>query len=277
MTSSVAGITESRPKGKKGTPALLCRPNAPGSYPCVMILHERYGLVPHTEDLARKIAAQGFVVIAPDLFYDYNDIPALRAGEAFMWPSDALVLERCEDLFPLYAGVEGADPDRFGMLGVCQTGRYPLVWGAAHPMKAAVTLYGAAYDTDWERTELHPDGLDGLMDKMAALKTHATTLAIFGENDFLISVPNVQRFRNALEDRNLSYQITLYPNVPHGWLNDTMPGRYRPDAAKEAWDEIIAFLKARLAPGANGHTEVSWSFRSRKSIDYDFTKSVREA
>jgi carboxymethylenebutenolidase len=93
----------------------------------------------------------------------------------------------------------------------------------------------------------------------------------------LISIPNVQRFRNALEERNLSYQITIYPNVPHGWLNDTMPGRYRPDQAQAAWDEIIAFFTAQLAAGANGQTEVRWSFRSVKSVDYDFTKAVRLA
>ena len=56
-----------------------------------------------------------------------------------------------------------------------------------------------------------------------------------------------------------------------------MPGRYGPEPAKAAWDEIIAFFKAKLAPGANGHTEVTWSFHSIKSVDYDFTKAVREA
>jgi carboxymethylenebutenolidase len=270
-------IEESRPKTKGGMPVLLCRPAAAATYPCVMILHERYGLVQHTEDLARKLAANGFVVIAPDLFHDFPDIPALRAGETFAHPSDAQVLAACEDAFPLYATVKGADSERFGMIGVCQTGRYPLVWGANRPMKAAVTLYGAAYDSDWEHTDLHPDGLDGLIEKMGAAPQRPTILAIFGEGDFLISVPNVQRLRNALEERNLSYQITIYPKVPHGWLNDTMPGRYRPEPAKAAWDEIIAFFKAQLAAGANGHTEVTWSFHSVKSVDYDFTKAVREA
>ena len=144
-------------------------------------------------------------------------------------------------------------------------------------MKAAVPLDGAAYDSDWEHTDLHPDGLDGLIDKMAATQTGASVLAIFGEGDFLISVPNVQRFRNALEERNLSYQITIYPSVPHGWLNDTMPGRYRPAEAKAAWDEIVTFLSEKLAVGANGHKEITWSFQSVKSIDYDFTKNKREA
>ena len=241
-----------------------------------MILHERYGLVPHTEDLARRLAADGFVVVAPDLFYDFPDIAALRNAEAFSRPSDAQVLAACEEMFGLFSTVEGADPARFGMIGVCQTGRYPLLWAGTHPMQAAVVLYGAGYASDWEPTDLQPTTMDGLIDGVAARK-EASVLAIFGENDFLISIPNILRFRHDLEERNVPYQMTIYPSVPHGWLNDTMPGRYRPEPATAAWDEIRAFLHAKLARGANGHTEVSWSFRAVKSADYDFTKNVREA
>jgi carboxymethylenebutenolidase len=276
MTSGVSGVNESRPAGKAGTPALLCWPERAGNHPCVMILHERYGLVPHTEDLARKLAAEGFVVLAPDLYHDHPDVAALNAGDIMFYPSDADVQSRCEDVFPLFSGVTGADPSRFAMIGVCQTGRYPLVWGAAKPMKAAVTLYGAAYTSDWERTDLHPDGLDGLLDKMAD-KPGLATLGIFGEGDFIISVDDVLKFRNALEKRNLSYQITVYKSVPHGWLNDTMPGRYRPAEAKAAWDEIVTFLRAKLAVDANGHEEITWVFNSVKSVNYDFTKNRREA
>jgi carboxymethylenebutenolidase len=102
-------------------------------------------------------------------------------------------------------------------------------------------------------------------------------LGVFGENDFLISVPNIQRFRNELEKRDMSYQITVYPSVPHGWLNDTMPGRYREEAARAAWNEIVAYLAARLAPDVPERAQVNWTFRCAKSVDYDFTKAVREA
>src|SRR5271155_2019558 len=108
------GVTESRPVGQAGTPALMCWPERSGSYPCVTILHERYGLVPHTENLARKLAAEGFVVIAPDLFYDYPDQAALHGGEVGVRPTDAAVQACCEDVFPLFSQVKGADPARFG-------------------------------------------------------------------------------------------------------------------------------------------------------------------
>lgn len=273
MTATVPGIDESRVTGAKGTPALLCWPQRAGAYATVMILHERYGLVPHTEDLARKIAAEGFVVLAPDLFWDYPDQVALHKGDVGVKPTDDQVQASCEDVFPHFSSVKGADPERFGMIGVCQTGRYPLVWGAHKRIAAAVTLYGAAQASDWEYTSQHPDGIDKLLDKMVQTKSN-NVLGIFGEGDHVISIDDVLRFRNALEQRNLSYQISIYPSVPHGWLNDTMPGRYRPAEAKRAWDETIAFFKEKLAPGANGD-EIVWTFRSVKSPSYDFTKNVR--
>jgi carboxymethylenebutenolidase len=273
MTAVVEGVSESRVTGKNGTPALLCWPQKPGTYATVMILHERYGLVPHTEDLARKIASEGFVVLAPDLFFDFPDQVALHKGDIGVKPTDDEVLAACEDVFPRFKDVTGADTGRFGMIGVCQTGRYPLVWGASHQIKAAVTLYGAAQEPDWEYTDRHPDGIDKLLDKFVKQKSQ-NILGIFGEGDHVISIDDVRRFRDAIEERNLSYQITIMPRVPHGWLNDTMPGRYRPAEAKAAWDETIAFFKEKLAPDADSD-EIVWNFRSSKSPSYDFTKNVR--
>ena len=82
------------------------------------------------------------------------------------------------------------------------------------------------------------------------------------------------RLRAALEHGNLSYQLTIYADAPHGWLNDTMPGRYRPEIAKQTWSEVVAFLKRTLS-GAPPPDTIDWSFTARKHLDYDFTKNVR--
>lgn len=262
-------IIETRPTGARGTPVQMCRPNRPGRFPCVILLHERYGLVEHTEDLARKMSEAGFVVCAPDLFYAYPDQAALHAGSVAMKPSDPEVLALLEDAFTLFAGVPEADASRLGMMGVCQTGRYPFVWAKHHPLQACVSLYGAAQKGDWEVNERFPWGMAGLI---SAVETNV--LGIFGENDHIISIDDVRRFRDALEAANLSYQITVYAGAPHGWLNDTMPGRYRPELAKQAWDEVIAFLTATLATERDPSL-VEWRFNARKHADYDFKKNVR--
>jgi carboxymethylenebutenolidase len=262
-------VTETRPTAPGGTPALLCRPDAPGTFPCVILLHERYGLVQHTEDLARKMSADGFVVCAPDLFFTHPDQAALHAGTVSVKPADSEVLALLEDAFALFADVPSADPSRLGMMGVCQTGRYPFVWAKHHPLTACIALYGAAQDRDWEVTERQPWGMSGLID---AIDTNV--LGIFGEKDHIISFDDVVKLRTALEKADLSYQITIYAGAPHGWLNDTMPGRYRPDAAKATWDEVIAFLTATLVTGRDS-AAIDWKFTANKSKDYDFTKNVR--
>ena len=64
-----------------GMPAFLARPAAPGRYPVVVLIHERYGLVPHTRDLAKKCASDGFFVVAANYFFKHPDQKALNAGD----------------------------------------------------------------------------------------------------------------------------------------------------------------------------------------------------
>lgn len=269
MQTSAVKVTTQRLKGAKGTPAYLCAPEAGGPYPCIVILHERYGLVKHTEDLAEKLAESGYVVIAPDLFHDYPDQDALHRGDVGVTPSDSDVVERIDDMIPLLKGAKVADATRLGLIGVCQTGRYAVVYGAQRPLQAAVTIYGAAQARDWPANEKQPVDLDTLISKVKA-----PVLGIFGEKDHVISIPDVLRLRTSLENHDKSYQITLYADVPHGWLNDTMPGRYRPEAAKRTWAEVLAFFDRVLAKGYDGSL-IEWTFGSVKHADYDFTKNVR--
>jgi carboxymethylenebutenolidase len=262
-------VASERQHGANGIPVLLTQPSRPGPFPSVIILHERYGLVQHTEDLAHRLAAEGFVVAAPDLFFNHPDQERLHRGEVTAKPSDAEVLANLEAVVPLFAAHPEADESRLGIIGVCQTGRYPFVYGAAHPLQACVALYGAAQDRDWVVNDAQPHGLEGLIANM-----RAPALGIFGEKDHVISFADVQRLRDALERHNRSYDIMIYGDAPHGWLNDTMPGRYRPEIAARAWSKIVEFLGDTLS-AAGGDGLVRWRFDAVKHADYDFTKNVR--
>jgi carboxymethylenebutenolidase len=268
MQTLSSKVTTQRLKGAKGTPAFLASPEAGGPYPCIVILHERYGLVKHTEDLAERLAGSGYVVIAPDLFYTYPDQDALHRGDVGVHPTDAEVVDAIDDIIPLFKNAK-SDPARLGLIGVCQTGRYAIVYGAQRPLQGAVTLYGAAQERDWPASDKQPVDLDTLISKVKA-----PVLGIFGEKDHVISFPDVQRLRNSLEKHDKSYQITIYGDAPHGWLNDTMPGRYRPEIAKQTWDEVIEFFDSVLAKGYNS-SMIEWKFSSAKHTDYDFKKNVR--
>jgi carboxymethylenebutenolidase len=82
--------------------------------------------------------------------------------------------------------------------------------------------------------------------------------------------------RRVLKNAKKSFDIRIYPDAPHGFLNDTMPGRYRPKQAKAAWERIISFLHTVLDTGWD-RERVSWRFDGDISPNYDFTKYKRQA
>ncbi len=82
--------------------------------------------------------------------------------------------------------------------------------------------------------------------------------------------------RRVLENAKKSFAIRIYPDAPHGFLNDTMPGRYRPKQAKAASKEILSFLSTVL--GTEWSRErVIWRFDGDISPNYDFSKYKRQA
>jgi carboxymethylenebutenolidase len=263
------GPSTARLATASGVPVVLARPAASGTYPCVVLLHERYGLVEHTENFATRLAADGLIVLAPNLFHGRGDAAAIARGEAKVEPTDPEVLATLREVTALFAQLDGADATRLAMIGVCQTGRYPFVYGAAHPLRARVVFYGAAQDREWAVHERFPEGLDELIPA-----SDAPVLGIFGEKDHAISVDHVRRLRDALERHNRSYRVTVYAGAPHGWLNETMPGRYRPEIAARALAELRLFLAETLAP-VPPKPAVRWRFSCEKARDYDFARNER--
>ena len=261
-------IATERTTARAGLPVHLARPEGTGPFPCVMVLHERYGLVQHTIELADQIAAAGYVVAAPDLYYQAPDQEALHRGEVRVHAADDEVAGHLHAVRELLEGVAGADVERLGIIGACQTGRYSFLFGAQHPIRACGVFYGAT--SGWESSERHPVPLE----KQIA-ETNAPVFAVFGELDHTISVPDVQYLRDVLEKHDKSYHIMVCEGAPHGFLNATMSGRYRPEAADYVWRELLAYLAANLS-GAPAEPSVTWRFECTKQADYDFSKNTRQ-
>jgi carboxymethylenebutenolidase len=249
-----------------GGNAFLARPDAPGPYPTIILLHERYGLVQHTRDLAVRFAAEGQVALAPNLYFRAPNQEAVARGEETVQVSDEQVTQDTGACIDYLKGVQPADTRRLAVMGVCATGRHPLVVAAARPeISACVVFYGAAYRREWVPNDTLSDYIR---------RSKAPVLGVFGELDNLIAVEDVRRLRDVLEEAGRSYQIRLFPDAPHGWLNDTMPGRFRPRLAAEAWSMIHAFLADVFERGwPNGR--VRWEFASDSAPDYDFSRNKR--
>ncbi|HQT64820.1 MAG: hypothetical protein B7Z75_06635 [Acidocella sp. 20-57-95] len=239
---------------------------------CLIVFHERYGLVQHTLDICKRIAAAGYTILAPDLFSLWDgDKDALKRGEtrAIISDTDAVTQINCWIDY-LREQKHGFGEQNFVLMGVCQSGRYPIVVASKRTdIAACIVFYGATHDRDWASNELQPHPM------WQMIKTLQTpVLFVFAERDHTISLDNVARIRTTLEAANISYRMRVVPDVPHGFLNDTMPGRYRSQQAEEAWRYLFKFLDDVLVKNWP-NDRVEWDLHSIKSRDYNFHDNIR--
>ena len=254
---------------ENGMPAFLACPAGAAKLPTIVLMHERYGLVKHTRDQAIRCARDGFAVLAPNFFFKHPDQRNLNAGDTRYDMTDPESVTYLKAAIATLKKHRAADMTRLAVAGYCQTGRHPLVLAAEHSISAAVVWYGAASKREWEVNGLQPKALEQII---AAID--CPVFGAFGETDHIISLADVQRFRNCLEARRKSYDIHVYEGAPHGWLNDTMPGRYRRAQAEAAWALQIAFLERVLDPGYDRARRVQ-VYECDHSANYDFTKNER--
>lgn len=266
-----AAINASTIKFGGGIGAVRAFPKAKGKRPAVILLHERYGVDQHTKDLTAKLAQAGFVGFAPDLFSRFTgDRKALQRGDVRVELRDDEVIEDLNAAIGYLKRQSAVDGSRMGIVGVCQTGRQALLLGARrNDLSASVVLYGAIGGKEWLTNEMRPTPVSDLITRCSC-----PVLGIFGEADHIISIDDVLKFRACLEQAKKSYHVRIYRDAPHGWLNDTMPGRYRKEPAKDAWNLLVSFLKKSFGPGPD-KTRITWNFESDFSTSYDFTKNVR--
>jgi carboxymethylenebutenolidase len=250
-------------------PAVLAVPETDAPVSCVIVMHERYGFVPHTRDLAERMARDGYVAIAPDFYFRHPDQEALHRGDSGYDMSDGEAVAGLTAAIEALRAVPQADVTRIAAMGVCQTARHPLLLAASRKIAAALVWYGAAQPREWKVDVKYPRPLEEVIAEI-----DCPVLGMFGEADHLISLNDVRRFRDCLERHSKSYSIHVYGDAPHGWLNDTMPGRYRRAQAEAAWAEQRAFLREAFAPGADRSRRLQ-RYTADTAADYDFSRNVR--
>jgi carboxymethylenebutenolidase len=266
-----ASVRSSMIRLGSGMAACMALPKAKGKRPAVIILHERYGLVQHTKDLAAKLAQAGFVGLAPDLFHRFDgDRKALTRGDIRVEIHDDEALKDLGEAVDYLKRRPTVAADAIGIVGICQTGRHPVLVGAhRNDVAAVVVYYGAAGVKEWAVNEYMQEPMERLIDNLTC-----PLLGIFGEADHIISIDDVRKFRDCLEKSKKGYHIKIYRDAPHGWLNDTMPGRYRKEQAKDSWNLMVSFLR-RVFVGRWDESRVLWTFESDFSTGYDYSKNVR--
>lgn len=239
--------------------------------PIIVVSPERYGLVQHTVDIADRFAANGWAAISPDFYAGISENEAGRLPGL----SDARVMEHIDAALTFLADDPRCDSARVVVFGVCRSGSWGLLISASHPeVVGVIMLYGGAQPREFEINEDRGRPYADVIKSSAA-----PVLAIYGERDHTMSVADVTRVRGLFEEARRTYRMSIVKDMPHGWLNETMPGRYYQDVAEATWTELLSFLNevdpSSPMPPPAGPGEITWEFRATISTDYDFSQNER--
>ncbi len=226
-----AYVTYPSPGGNSGTMrGYLVQPSGKGPFPAVVVIHENRGLNPYIEDVARRLAVEGFLALAPDGLYPLGGYPGndddgrelqAKLAQAKL-RTDLLNSARFIKAHPLSNG-------KFGAIGFCYGGGIVNYLAATmgSDLQAGVPYYGVAADT------------------ASVPNIKAPLLCHLAERDERINA-TYPAFENALKAAGAPYQVYIYPGTQHGFHNDSTP-RYNAEAAKLSWERTLNHFKNRLA------------------------------
>jgi carboxymethylenebutenolidase len=226
------------PAADGAMPAYRARPEEGPTPPVVLVVHEIFGIHEYVKDVCRRLATQGYLAVAPDLYRRHGDVSSLTSIEEVISRvvrkvPDAEVLADLDAVVP-WADSDGGDPSRLGIVGFCWGGR--IVWlYAAHStaLKAGVAWYGRLAGAERPETPRHPLDLAG--------ELHAPVLGLYGGDDAGIPQESVDAMRARLPDADGS-EIVVFPGAPHGFHADYRTS-YRELAAAEGWRRMLAWFR----------------------------------
>jgi len=218
------------PGGSGDVLAFMARPSGKEKLPAVIVIHENTGLVRHIKDVTRRIAAEGFLALAPDANSPLGGTPEddpdkgrtmMRELDREKVVEDFVAAVKYLDTHPLTTG-------KVGCTGFCWGGGMTNQVAVNAPeLDAAVPYYGS-----------QPDPKD-VPDIKAAVMAH------YAGNDERINA-GIEEFEKAMKEAGIEYTIYMYEGASHAFNNDTKPERYHEKAAKLAWERTIKFFKEKL-------------------------------
>ncbi|RMH05792.1 MAG: dienelactone hydrolase family protein [Nitrospirae bacterium] len=233
MTPTLKEETVQYPSEGVTMRAYVAAPEGTGPFPAVIVVQEWWGLNDHIKDIARRLAREDYVAIAPDLYTRLGHKVTADPNEAGQLMNSLRQEDGLKDLNATVAYLKTrADVrrDRIGITGFCMGGGYALLLPCINAeIKAAVPYYGPIPNPDTPLQQLA-----------------APILYIFGEDDGWITKADVERLRTALKTYQKAGEIKTYPGCPHAFFNDTRPDVYKAAEAQDAWTRTLAFFAQHL-------------------------------
>lgn len=219
--------------------AYRAMPAGKAAVPVVLVVSEIFGVHEYIADVCRRLAREGYLAIAPELFARYGDprkvanVMDIMAGIVARTP-DAGVLSDL-DACVAWAGKNGGDAKRLAITGFCWGGRQTWLYAAHNPgLKAGVAWYGRIDGEVNERTPKYPLDLAG--------ELKAPVLGLYGGADQGIPMDDVQAMKDAIAKAGGRSQIHVYDGAPHAFHADYRP-TYRKEPAEDGWKRLLAWLR----------------------------------
>jgi carboxymethylenebutenolidase len=231
-------VSYDSPKGKiSGYLVRLKAANAgqPGKRPAVIAIHENRGLNPHIEDVARRLALEGYLALAPDLLSVNGGTPPDedKARELHTKTEREDMIAAALAAIPVLQK-HPESTGKVGAVGFCFGGGVVNRMAADSPeLAAAIPYYGVQVPAEM----------------VPAIK--AALLLQYAENDDNIN-KGIAAYEAALKTNNKKYTIHIYPGTQHAFNNDTGAARYNKVAADLAWSRTLAFLAENLGVPPKG-------------------------
>ena len=231
---STQSVDFASPKGYGKARAYVAKPaKAKGKLPVVLVIHENRGLNPHIEDVARRMALEGFVALAPDFLSPEGGTPADEdQAREMIGQLDPAATTADAVAAIAFLKSHDASTGKVGVVGFC--------WGGALANQVAVN-------------SANVDAVVPFYGRQPASgevsKIQAPLLLHYAGLDERINA-GIPEYEQALKDAGVDYTIHMYEGANHAFHNDTSEARYDPQAAELAWSRTIEFFKQHLSDQA---------------------------
>jgi len=197
--------------------------------PGVVVIQEWWGLVDHIKDVCDRLAAEGFVALAPDLYHGTSTTEPDEAGKHLMAMEIDQAVKDMSGAVDYMLDNPIVESKKIGTVGFCMGGNLALLLATHRPLQAAVAFY------PYPRAELHCETVRG------AVQLH------IAEHDQAPTPEMAEQIVKQVQSAGRDAEMHVYPGTDHAFFNDVRPETYNPEAAKTAWERTLAFFRTHLA------------------------------
>jgi carboxymethylenebutenolidase len=234
LASALAFAADSKPvsykSGDETVQGVLYTPAGKGPFPAIVVIHEWWGLNDWVKDQASKLADQGYVALAIDLYRGKVATTPEMAHEIMRGVPEDRAKRDLHAAVEFLSAQSNVKKDRIGSIGWCMGGGYSLDVALQEPTLAATVINYGHLATDTE----------------ALKKINAPILGSFGGQDHGIPPEDVKKFEQALKQLNKKVDIKIYADAGHAFENSNNKDGYRADDAADAWQRTVKFLAETL-------------------------------